>query len=380
MLNKTTKPLVLGELLTVGTAGEYEDLDAALIYAKAATWASTTAMTGMASTTQSSELVVGIGTSFLSETEANGFIVIDGNIQAVRDVQDDTHCRLWHGAMTTVSGSAITSKKLSYFTIKLLENASATSLHAIPDGIGLKLVAETEKLTYDFNYAIQLTAYNYFELTHCRAKIQTGVASMVNNAAAGVGGLARSVFSFHDYQSINEGNGGETTLALYGASITFDNVHGDNVHCLFQSDYLYVNCHTRQTAFNDVILYDTKNSYDIAYEHELVGIDAFKSSTIGAGSMYETNVTVPGKVANIRESSIIHIATGDAPDATNEPAIPIYSSYEVGQTLNIIDSVIHVEDFPASVKAWYEVNSRGATVNIDNSFRADGSAIRLYIP
>lgn len=373
---------ILGELLIVGAAGDYADLDAALVHAKAATWESTTAMSGTASTTQGSELVVGVGTSFTTETESNGFIIIDGNIQAVRDVQDDTHCRLWHGAMTTVSASAITSKKLTYFTIKILEDSAATSMHIFSDGVGLKLVAELEKFTYDFNYSIQLATYNYYEKTHCRARINTGVSSMVNNVAAGVGGASRSIFNFHDYQSINRGTGGETTLALYGASITFDNVHGNNVHCLFQSDYLYVNNHARQSSFTDVILYDTKNVYDIAYAHELVGVDAFKTGAIdtGAGSMYETNVSVAGKVVNLRNANITHVPTTDAPNPTNFEFIPIYSASVGSATLNIIDSIIHVEDFPASIKDWYEVLNRGATINIDNSFRADGSAIRIYTP
>lgn len=379
----TFSDAILGEHLTVGASGEYADIDAALVYAKAHTWESTPAMSGTASTTQGSELVVGVGTSFLSETSANNFITIDGNIQAVRDVQDDTHLRLWHGAMTTISGSEITAKNQSYFTIEFLENSEVGAAHTMPDGVGLKIVARTENLALIINsYSILSSTYNYIEITHCRILLD-GVMPVLNNAPFGAGGASRSTFNIHGITYRNNGDGSEISFMLYGASITLDNVGGDNIRCLLQSDYLYANLFTVNKTIEDVILFDTFNTYDIAYEHELVGLGANKESANvdSTGSMFEINVSVAGKVSNVRDSNIYFIPLAEVTAINNETTIPMYgAAAEAGHTLNIIDSIIHTEDFPGSTKDWYEIYKRAGTINIvGTTSRADGSSVRVLV-
>jgi hypothetical protein len=332
------------------------------------TWASSDALTGTMSCTTGSEIITGVGTSFLSEVATDNLLVLDGENYMVRDVASNTSLRLWSGASKVSNGETGTIKQHTGVTILTSSDDNALA-GIVPDGVSLQIVGTdiSNRWTAVIATTFVIEDLANIEIHNMSLHTVAGAAALILSDNWGVGGTSRSVLRLTQLQCMSEG---QWAFVLFqGSAAIIADVTAKKIKCNFICDYLTMdNVSTQNAIDDDVILMaipSARTTMDIAYPHEVTNFIITK--TDGGGDNFngglEWNQWAASKVANVRDSVIINTNVA----AVASPSHPVFTP-TVG-TVNFYDSIIDSDSGTVE-----EIKGRGATINFNSSTtKLDGS-------
>ena len=350
----------IGEVLEVGADKEYITVDAAFDYIATKTFANSSNFSGTVTATAGSASITGTGFNSIS---ADNYLQVGANYWAIKSIESDNNATLWHGAQATVSGSLATYKVLQEFTFEIFGDQTVTA-KTLPSGVSVLIVGNSAKHKLIFSAGITISAQFKLEITNLRFVLNISSGAILGGFAVG-----RGILHLHDFDLTSD-EPDNILMAVGLASYIEDNVIIHGARRTISTDYLLINSSLLSAdGVSDHILMQQNIVTDIGHPYTVNNYKShsFNDSVVsGQSSGFEINGTQPGKIVDVNDSTLIALHS-------TAPALPNAAQIvwgDAGAILNFTDCIIDC------VNNIYEIQARGATINLVRTTRSDGSAVR----